>query len=436
MEKILKKALESTGKAEVFYGDYRTAEVSYENGKLKTVSSVRMTGAGLRLIKDGRLGYASTTDFSQSDRLVTAALDTAAAGPRARFDFPGDPGKIDSIDSVKERATKLGISEMVEMGAKYVEKLKKLAPDCYPDTSITVEHDRTRILNSSGLDYESEGAMYHVYFGATVIKGSDVLMVPAFKIPLEDEYDPELAAEEAAEKIRMAEKVVEAKTGPTTVLFSPMGLDSMLMALGAGFNGKYVELGVSPIKGLTGTKALSDKLTVWNDPTVRYWYRSGALDQEGIRTEKRALIREGVIGEPYYDLLTADMYGRRSTGSGYRNGFEAPPSPSVSLMAVEPGDKEVSEMLASMEEGLYVDFCLGAGQGNVLAGEFSNNIGLGYKVEGGKIVGRVKNLMIAGNAYDALKDNIISVGSRRGFSMTMCLAPHVLVDKVSVTAKK
>lgn len=436
MEKILKKALESTGKAEVFYGDYRTAEVSYENGKLKTVSSVRMTGAGLRLIKDGRLGYASTTDFSQSDRLVTAALDTAAAGPRARFDFPGDPGKIDSIDSVKERATKLGISEMVEMGAKYVEKLKKLAPDCYPDTSITVEHDRTRILNSSGLDYESEGAMYHVYFGATVIKGSDVLMVPAFKIPLEDEYDPELAAEEAAEKIRMAEKVVEAKTGPTTVLFSPMGLDSMLMALGAGFNGKYVELGVSPIKGLTGTKALSDKLTVWNDPTVRYWYRSGAFDQEGIRTEKRALIREGVIGEPYYDLLTADMYGRRSTGSGYRNGFEAPPSPSVSLMAVEPGDKEVSEMLASMEEGLYVDFCLGAGQGNVLAGEFSNNIGLGYKVEGGKIVGRVKNLMIAGNAYDALKENIISVGIRRGFSMTMCLAPHVLVDKVSVTAKK
>ncbi len=436
MEKILKKALESTGKAEVFHGDYRTAEVSYENGKLKTVSSVRMTGAGLRLIKDGRLGYASTTDFSQTDRLVLAALDTAAAGPKAKFDFPGDPGKLVSVDSVKEKATRLGISEMVEMGARYVEKLKKLAPDCYPETSITVEHDKTRILNSSGLDYESEGAMYHVYFGATVIKGSDVLMVPAFKIPLDDEYDPDLAAEEVAEKIKRAETVAEVETGPTTVLFSPMGLDSILMALDAGFNGKYVELGISPIKGLRGSKALSDKLTVWNDPTVRYWFRSGALDQEGIPTEKRALVREGVIGEPYYDLLTADMYGRRSTGSGYRNGFEAPPSPSVSLMAVEPGDKEVSEMLASIEDGLYVDYCLGAGQGNVLAGEFSNNIGLGYKVKDGKIVGRVKNLMVAGNAYDTLKDNIVAVGDKRGFSMTMCLTPHILVDKVSVTAKK
>lgn len=436
MEKIFRKALSGAGKAEVFYGDYRKAEAAYESGKLKTVNSVRMTGAGLRLIKDGRLGFASTTDFSQADRLVDMALDTAAAGPKAGFDFPGPKSGLIEVETIKQTATKLGISELVEMGAKYVDKLKKLVPECYPETSITVEQSRTRILNSSGLDYESEGAMYEVYFGATVVKGSDVLMVPAFKIPLDDEYDPILAAEQVAEKLRLAETVVDAQSGPTTVLFSPMGLDSMLISIGAGFNGKAVEMGVSPIKALVGKKALSEKLTVWNDPTVKYWFRSGALDNEGVPTQKSALVDKGVIGNPIYDLLTADMYGKRSTGSGYRGSFEAPPAISPALVSIEPGTKDVAELLSSIEDGLYIDYCLGVGQGNYMAGEFSNNVGLGYRVKGGKVVGRVKDLMIAGNAYDALKDGLVDLSSERGFSMTMCLAPHMLVQGVSVSSKK
>jgi PmbA protein len=70
-----------------------------------------------------------------------------------------------------------------------------------------------------------------------------------------------------------------------------------------------------------------------------------------------------------------------------------------------------------------------------MAGEFSNNVGLGYKVKNGKIIGRVKNLMIAGNAYDVLLNNISGMSSERGFSMTMCLSPYMLIKSVSVTAK-
>jgi PmbA protein len=70
---------------------------------------------------------------------------------------------------------------------------------------------------------------------------------------------------------------------------------------------------------------------------------------------------------------------------------------------VAPGSQSTEALIASMDEGLIVDQVLGAGQSNQLAGEFSVNLALGYKVEQGKIVGRVKNTMVAGSIFEAFR---------------------------------
>ena len=53
---------------------------------------------------------------------------------------------------------------------------------------------------------------------------------------------------------------------------------------------------------------------------------------------------------------------------------------------------------------------MGATQGNILGGDFSGNVLLGYKIENGKIAGRVKDTMVFGNVYELLKD-IAAIGS-------------------------
>ena len=68
------------------------------------------------------------------------------------------------------------------------------------------------------------------------------------------------------------------------------------------------------------------------------------------------------------------------------------------------GDISISKMIEGIDEGILVDNLLGAGQGNELSGDFSANISLGYKIEKGKLVGRVKNTMISGNSFKALSD--------------------------------
>jgi PmbA protein len=75
-----------------------------------------------------------------------------------------------------------------------------------------------------------------------------------------------------------------------------------------------------------------------------------------------------------------------------------------------------------MKKGILVDQVLGGGQSNVLAGEFSVNIDLGYLVENGEIVGRVKDCMVAGNVFDIF-NNIVALGDKSDWHGSLRVPP-------------
>jgi len=81
-------------------------------------------------------------------------------------------------------------------------------------------------------------------------------------------------------------------------------------------------------------------------------------------------------------------------------------------LVLNPGDKSLKEMIREMKDGVIVYNVIGGGQSNLLAGDFSLNLGLAYKVENGEIVGRVKDSMVAGNVYTLLRDHLVAVGDQ------------------------
>ena len=108
-------------------------------------------------------------------------------------------------------------------------------------------------------------------------------------------------------------------------------------------------------------------------------------------------------------------------------------------MVIDPGNTPYETMIRNTQKGLLVHEFLGLGQGNPINGEFSVNIFLGYKIENGKLVGRVKDAMLAGNAFEALK-NIINISQEREWVSGPWvyfagLIPYIQVGKLSVTAK-
>ncbi|MCK4863565.1 MAG: TldD/PmbA family protein, partial [Dehalococcoidales bacterium] len=77
---------------------------------------------------------------------------------------------------------------------------------------------------------------------------------------------------------------------------------------------------------------------------------------------------------------------------------------------------------------------MGAEQGNILGGDFSGNVLLGYKVENGKIVGRVKDTMVSGNIYKMLKD-IAAIGSEARWISGFLQTPPLYCKGISVSSK-
>ncbi|GAF80596.1 unnamed protein product, partial [marine sediment metagenome] len=189
----------------------------------------------------------------------------------------------------------------------------------------------------------------------------------------------------------------------------------------------------SPIGNSLGKPVFDKKLWLWDDATIAYRPGSRPFDDEGVASRRTPLIEAGTVASFLYDLQTAALANTQSTGNGRRPGGGLP-TPSPSAFIIQPGDTSFDDMLADIKEGLIIEYLMGAEQGNILGGDFSGNILLGYKVESGKIVGRVKDTMVSGNIYQVLKQ-IIAIGSDAKWVGSFLYTPSLYCPSVSVASK-
>jgi PmbA protein len=241
-------------------------------------------------------------------------------------------------------------------------------------------------------------------------------------------------ARRVAKKLELARKSATIRSGQMPVLFSPMGTLVLGYPLMLALDGKSVYTQTSPIAGKVGEKLFDHKITVVDDPTLDGRFSSAAYDDEGVPHRRNVLVEDGVLKGFLYDLKTAAQSGVESTGNGSRSLFN-PPAPSPTNLVFEAGETSADQMIASVDEGLLVDTALGLGQGNVISGAFSNSLGLAYKIEKGEIVGRVKDVSIAGNVYDLLQ-NVAAVSRETEWIYNDFCLPYVLLQEMNVVAKE
>jgi len=146
-----------------------------------------------------------------------------------------------------------------------------------------------------------------------------------------------------------------------------------------------------------------------------------------------SLIENGILRHFIYDLATAKRLGTKSTGHGRRSPASLP-QPEFSSLILERGDTSLEDMIHSIEKGLLVYSTLGGGMSNVVAGDFSVNVELGFLIEHGTVRGRVKNTMIRGNAFE-LMEKVLFVGSEAEVVHGMKVPP-LAFERVSVTGEE
>jgi PmbA protein len=94
----------------------------------------------------------------------------------------------------------------------------------------------------------------------------------------------------------------------------------------------------------------------------------------------------------------------------------------------------MADMLKEMKDGIVIEQLMGAEQGNILNGDFSGNVLLGYRVENGAITGRVKDTMVSGNVYQLLRE-VTALGSDSRWIGGYVSTPSIFCPAISVSAQ-
>ncbi|MBM3241769.1 TldD/PmbA family protein [Candidatus Poribacteria bacterium] len=425
VNQLIEKAMKKASGAQASLGQSESTDVSFENDRLKSVKSSQSTGMSVKVIVNGKVGSSHTTDINDVDGVVARALEVAEFGSPAHFEFP-EPREGTEVNVYDNAVLPVAKDEMVHIGEEMIALVKEYNPDIILHAGAGKSVDRSEFANSSGVEYTTESTDFGVGVHGQWIRGTDILWAGHGFGWRKREIDHLEIARKAIEWFKMAEKIAPIKSSDMPVIFTPDGMNVLLLALRLGFNGKNVFLGSSPLAGKLGEKIADERFSITDNPLIDYASSSDKYDGEGVPHQITPLIENGVIKNFLYDLDTAGRAGTKTTGNGVGCG--------TTNLVIKEGDTPYEEMVTNTKEGLLVHSVMGLGQGNAISGEFSVNVQLGYKIENGEIVGRVKDVMLAGNTYDALK-NIAAIGDKAEWAGWSLLTPPIKIGKVSVVAR-
>jgi PmbA protein len=244
--------------------------------------------------------------------------------------------------------------------------------------------------------------------------------------------DADAIGREAAEKAHASDNAVSVPAGDYPVVLEEYAVVDITDYLGyLGFSALAVLEGRSFVE--PGRKVGSDLVTVVDDGGDPAGLPM-AFDYEGVRKRRVSMLDRGVCRDLVYDSQTAARAGTTSTGHGLPAPNPWGPFPLNSVMAA--GTTPRDELVGGLEQGLLVTRFHYT---NTVHPKLAIITGMTrdgtFLVEGGKIVGPVRNLRFTQSYLDAIAGVSAVSSSRktlRGF-LGSAVVPAVRIDAWTFT---
>ena len=440
MEKLLEMARKICDEAEVYSIEHTYNPVTFEDAKLHDIESKFQSGISLRIIKNGKLGFAYTKNLLNREEILQNAIDSIKGEVKANYDFPLTK-ELPQLDTYDPSIENLTSSEMVEECKRICDILKSKT-----DGEISIISykyiEKIRIINSEGTDIFGKSSLYGTY-GSVIYPGSSS-GIWRFLLSKKFEKLPDNIINEIIKLYSLSSNVVEPEGGKMKVIFMPNSMITLSWRIFSGTSSKSIYEKTSPITNKLGEKIFDEKITIFDDSLDDRYPLARAFDDEGVECKPLTIVEDGVLKSFYYDLNYASKLNTESTGHGYKTAqwggdmISLKPIPALTHMRIKPGKKSLSDLVKLIDRGLILEGALGPHSGNIPNGDYSVGVNPGLYVENGEIIGRVKDAMIAGNIYETLK-NVVDISdtlypSYAGEYNTW--VPAILFDDLSVATKK
>lgn len=233
----------------------------------------------------------------------------------------------------------------------------------------------------------------------------------------------------AAERALARRDAKQPPTGAFPVLFDERISSSLIGHFLGAINGAAIARGSSWLLDALEQEVLPTDLSIIEDPHRARASGSRPFDAEGLPTQKRAIVDNGVLTSWTLDLANARKLGLESTGNAAR-GVGGPPSPSTWNIALTQGDKSRADLIRDMGTGLIVTSMIGSTI-NPNNGDYSRGAA-GLWVENGEITHAVNECTIAGNLRDMLRSIVPANDARAHLTRVV---PSLLVEGMTLAGQ-
>lgn len=410
--KILEKAKTLGSSAELY--SVRRAGRGIRRENQYYGESLREEGYGLRVFKDGKVGFSYSTEVN--DELLERALSSMKASEpdednvpppyskprylnlRDDFDVHELPKEIvDSLIDLKDQVNLISIDvEAEEVSVKVVST-----------EGVDVEETRTGIYVSVMANHKEPGVVSPEIWEGVSSRFRKHIDIDALKL-------------EVVEKVKRTVKRDRLDRKPKAVSFTPKAVASLLgPLLSTAINGENVFRKRSPLK----PGELYGRLTLVDDPEDVASPYSRSFDGEGQLTHRNTLLENGVFRGPLTNWYWSKKLRVENTCSAVRS-FSTVPSVGVSTLDLEHPEK------ADEEPGtLVVDQVQGVHTSNWETGEFGVVASVNWYVHSDGVKG-VRESVISGNLKSLLNGITGTYGDKRRY--TYVKTSHLVVEGLNV----
>jgi PmbA protein len=394
--------------ADAWCEDALNRTVRVYDGAVESVTEAGSKGAGVRVFREGRTGYAYGSDLGEHGlgSLARAAAEAAAvteADEHAGIPSGTASAEIGSLSS-SDLATwtmqqRIDLALAVERAARSRDQLISNVEDTVYSDSVS----RAALANSHGFCSSYEQTQCYAYAYAFAGDGQDRMTGMGVAIGRGPEsLDAQAIGEEAADRALALHGARQSKSRRSAVVLDPYVAASFASIIGRTLSADAVQRGRSLFADKEGERIADERLRLSDDGIDPDGLATAPFDGEGVPQQRTPLIGDGTLRGYLFDAYTASRAKRASTGNGTRGSYRVPPSVGPTNLIVEPGEASVEGLLESAHDGFYVMSVSGLHSGvNPISGTFSVGA-TGRLIEGGELAEPVREMTIASDLVSML----------------------------------
>lgn len=409
---------------------YDNTNIRFEADKLKTVSFKQGRSFNLEVINKGKLGSAYSNQ-PNVDFLVESALASSSFGEAVKYDYPKKTQDFLKVNLFSPKVKSLTTEELVKRGKKIIETIKEVDKNILVSAHVDKSIGDHVLETSSGVSISEQATTLSIYAEGELVNEGDILNIGEYHSWRDDNFKFKEFTESIKNKFQLSKKIIKASSGEYTVIFSPEVLTTLLEFLETSLSAQAVYKKVSKWTDSLGKQVTDKRFSLIDNPHIDFAKGSVSCDDEGMVTEILPLIESGVLRNFFTDLKNAHRINITPNGRG----FGIPTSPGLTNVLVTPGDKPRDKIISETKKGIIIDQVIGGGQDSPYAGDFTFNIHLGFLIENGEIIGRVKDCLVSGNIFDMLKNQIAEISSDTKWEGGALNLPTISFEKVNIVTK-